>query len=184
MATQNDPGIVNERTVYHIGDTIIHWNYGPGTIVAIEEKENAGVIQQYYVVEVETLQVWVPVEEVNVSSIRFPTKSVQFEALFDILRTPGEPLSDHQYQRKLELQERMQKKTLTDLCHLIRDLADRSRQYPLNQNDTVILSRAEELLVDEWVRSLCVERTTAINELDVLLQGGLEELHDSQKYPR
>lgn len=178
MAIQNDRVKVIERIVYHVGDTIVHWNYGPGTIVAIEEKEFAGVIQQYYVVDVESLQLWVPVEEANVSSLRFLTESSQFEALFDILRTPGEPLPDHQYQRRLELQERMQKKTLTDLCHLIRDLADRSRRYPPNQNDTVVLSRAEELLVDEWVRSLGVERTTAMNELDALLQGGLVELND------
>ena len=175
MATQNDLGMAGERVVYHIGDTIVHWNYGLGTIVAIEEKIIGGVTQQYYVVDVESLQLWVPVEEANVSSLRFPTESFKFEALFDILRTPGETLPDNQYQRKLELQKRMKKKTLADLCHLIRDLADRSRQYPPNQNDNVVLSRAEELLVDEWVRSLGIERSTANEELDLLLRGGLPE---------
>jgi len=56
---------------------------------------------------------------------------------------------------------------------LIRDLADRSRQNPLNQNDTIVLSRAEDLLVDEWVRCLDVERSAAIDQLAVLLQTGL-----------
>jgi len=176
MSIQNDANIANERTVYHIGDTIVHWNYGFGTILAIEEKDIGGVTQQYYVVQVERLQLWVPVEEASVSSIRLPTERFQFEALFDILRTPGEQLPDHQYQRRLELQERMQKKTLTDLCHLIRDLADRSREHTLNQNDVTVLSRAEELLLDEWVRSLGIERPIAFGELEVLLQGGLSAL--------
>ena len=176
MDEQNDVGMAGEQLVYHIGDTIVHWNYGLGTVVAIEERDIGGVTQLYYVVDVENLQLWVPVEEANVSSLRFPTESFQFEALFDILRTPGETLPDNQYQRRLELQERMHKKTLADLCHLIRDLADRSRQFPPNQNDNIALSRAEEILVDEWVRSLGVERATANDELDLLLRGGLPEL--------
>ena len=167
--------MVNERVVYHVGDAIVHWNYGLGTIVAIEEKDMGGVTRQYYVVDVENLQLWVPVEETNTSSIRFPTAGSQFEALFEILRTPGELLPDHQFQRKLELQGRMKKKTLADLCHLIRDLADRGHQHPLNQNDTAILSRAEEHLLDEWARSMGVERANAASELDELLQGGLIE---------
>ena len=128
------------------------------------------------VVEVDRLQLWVPVEEGKVSSIRFPTESGQFEALFDILRTPGELLPDHQYQRRLELQGRMKKRTLADLCHLIRDLADRSHQHTLNQNDAVVLSRAEDLLLDEWMRSLRIDRTNAFGELEVLLRGGLPEI--------
>ncbi len=163
---------------FKIGDIIVHWTYGLGTIVRIEKKEYAGVTQQYYVVEVDRMQIWVPVEESIVSSIRFPTESNQFGALFAILQAPGELLPDHQYQRRIVLQERMQKKTLADLCHLIRDLADRSRQHTLNLNDASVFSRAQEQLLDEWVRSLSVERTNAGDELDVLLRGGLPELID------
>ncbi len=173
MAARNDTSIPNEQVVFHIGDTIVHWNYGLGTIAAIEERDIGGVTQQYYVVEVASLQLWVPVEEALTSSIRFLTPRTQFEELFDILRTPGEPLPDHQFLRRTELQERMKKKSLAEVCHLIRDLADRSHQNSLNQNDTAVLSRAEELLVDEWARSLDVERSIAIEELAVYLQTGL-----------
>lgn len=166
-------GIGNEPVKYNIGDTIVHWTYGLGTIVAIDQKDIAGVTQQYYVVAVEPLKIWVPVEEANGCSIRFPTESIHFTALFDILRTPGELLPDHQFQRKNELRDRMQKRTLGALCHVIRDLTDRSRQHPLNQNDTSVLSRAEEHLLDEWVLSLGAERSTASSELDVLLRGDL-----------
>jgi CarD family transcriptional regulator len=178
MALKDKIDMANEGVVYHVGDAIVHWNYGLGTIVAIEEKDIGGVTQKYYVVDVEHLQLWVPVEEGNTSSIRFPTEGFQFEALFDILRTPGEPLPDHQFKRRLELQERMKKKTLADLCHLIRDLADRSRQHSLNQNDSAVLSRAEDHLLDEWARSMEVERANAASELDELLRGGLPESGD------
>ena len=170
LATHNDVSLPNDRGVFHIGDIIVHWNYGPGTIVAIEEKTIEGVTQQYYVVEVEGLKLWVPVEEAGVSSLRFPTERLKFEKFFDILRAPGQPLPDNQYQRRLEIRDRMQKKTLPDLCHLIRDLADRSRKCTLNQNDTAVLTRAEDLLLDEWVRSLDVNRSNAHDELEALLQ--------------
>lgn len=161
---------------YNVGDTIVHWTHGVGTIVAIENKDIAGATQQYYVVEAERLQLWVPVDEVNESSIRLLTEGIQFEALFDILRSPGELLPDQQYQRRNELQKRLQKKTLADLCHLIRDLADRSRLHTLNQNDSAVLSRAEDHLLDEWVRSLGVGRSDAVDELTALLRGGLSEV--------
>jgi CarD family transcriptional regulator len=168
----------NDSMKYKIGDTIVHWTYGLGTVIAIDQKDIAGVTQEYYVVDVEPLKIWVPVDEANVSSLRFPTESIQFKALFDILKSPGEILPDHQFQRKNELRERMQKRTLGALCHVIRDLTDRSRQHPLNQNDSSVLSRAEEHLIDEWVLSLGAERSNALSELEVLLRGDLIELQD------
>jgi CarD family transcriptional regulator len=165
-----------DQMKYKIGDTIVHWTYGLGTVVAIDLKDIAGVTQEYYVVDVEPLKIWVPVEEANVSSLRFPTESIQFSALFDILRSPGELLPDHQFQRKNELRERMQKRTLGALCHVIRDLTYLSGLNPLNKHDSSVLSRAEEHLIDEWVLSLGAERSNALSELEVLLRGDLAAL--------
>jgi CarD family transcriptional regulator len=160
---------------YQIGDTIVHWTHGLGTIVAIEQRDIAGVTEQYYVVDVQLLKLWVPLAEANAGSLRFPTERIQFNALFDILRLPGDHLPDHQYKRKFYLRERMQKRSLGDLCHVIRDLTDRSRLHPLNQNDSAVLYRAEEHLLDEWVLSLRVERNDALRALEELLGRSLTE---------
>lgn len=170
--------IVEERVKYKIGDNIVHWTYGPGTVVAIDQKLIAGVTQQYYVVQVDLLKLWVPVEGVDESSIRFPTESVQFVALLDILRMPGERFPDHQYQRRLDLRERTKKRTLGNLCHVIRDLTDWSHDHTLNQYEASVLSRAEEHLLDEWVMSLGVERSNAEGELEILLRGDPLETKD------
>jgi RNA polymerase-interacting CarD/CdnL/TRCF family regulator len=135
----------------------------------------AGITQQYYVLEVEHLKLWVPIEDANAGSIRLPTESVKFKVLFDILRTSGKGLPNNQYQRKIELRERMQKRTLEGLCHVIRDLTDRSRQHTLNQYDASVLFRAEEHLLDEWSLSLGVERANALHELEELLGRSLTE---------
>jgi CarD family transcriptional regulator len=155
---------------YKIGDPVVHCTHGLGKIIAIEEKEMAGEIRKYYVVEVDLFNFWVPVDDVNNSSIRPPTDKAAFEALFEILRTPGEPLSDHQNQRKNELRERMQKRTMADTCRIIRDLSDRSRTHTLNKHDLAVQFRAQEHLIDEWELSLGVSRTFALQALENLLQ--------------
>ncbi len=157
---------------YQIGDTVIHWTHGLGKVIGIDEKNMAGAIQQYYVVEVEFLKLWVPVGEAMGGAIRLPAESAQFMRLFDILRMPGNKLPDQKYQRKLELRERMQKRTLESLCHVIRDLSDLSRQHALNPDDAAVLYRAEEHLLDEWVLSLGTDRSEALSELERMLRGG------------
>jgi RNA polymerase-interacting CarD/CdnL/TRCF family regulator len=135
----------------------------------------AGITQQYYVVKVDLLKLWVPVAEAHFGSIRLPAESFQFKALFDILRKPGKRLPENHYQRKTELRGRMQKMTPEGLCHVIRDLTERSRRHTLNQNDASVLYSAEEHLLDEWVIALGVDRSSALHELEVLLRGDLAE---------
>jgi CarD family transcriptional regulator len=154
---------------YEIGETVVHQTHGLGTVIGIDQMNLAGKTQQYYVVKVDNLDLWVPVEEAHLGAIRLPTERVHFKVLFDILRTPGKRLPEKQYQRKIDLRERMQKSTPEGLCHVIRDLTDRSRQHTLNQNDAAVLYRAEEQLLDEWVLSLGVDRSSALSELEELL---------------
>ena len=158
---------------YEVGDTVVHWTHGLGTVIEIEKIELAGKTQQYYVIEVNLLKLWVPVEEADGGSIRLPTESVPFRMLFDILRMPGKGLPEKHYQRRIALRERMQKRTLEGLCHVIRDLTDRSRHHALNENDAAVLFRAEEHLLDEWVLSLGAERSHASRDVEVQLRGDL-----------
>jgi RNA polymerase-interacting CarD/CdnL/TRCF family regulator len=156
---------------YAIGDTVIHWNHGMGTVIAIDQMDLAGVTQQYYVVKVNLLKLWVPFDGAQDGAIRLPTDRMEFKGLFEILRQPGKHLPENQYQRKIELRGRMQKMTLESICHVIRDLTDRATLHTLNQHDAAVLFRAEEHLLDEWVISLEVERSDALSALEVILHG-------------
>lgn len=160
---------------YDIGDTVVHWTHGLGKVIGIEERDLAGISQAYYVVEVGLLKLWIPADAANQGSLRFPMESVQFEHLIHILQTPGEPLSDNYTKRRFALRDRIQKRTLEDLCYLIRDLTDRSHHHNLNQNDSDVLFRAEEYLLDEWALSLGTERSKAQGELEVILRGKQSE---------
>jgi RNA polymerase-interacting CarD/CdnL/TRCF family regulator len=160
---------------YEIGDTVIHWTHGMGKVVAIEERILAGITQAYYVVEVGLLKLWIPAEAADQGPLRFPMESVAFQHVISILHTPGAPLSNNYTKRRFELRDRIQKRTPESLCCLIRDLTDRSRSHTLNQNDSDVLFRAEEYLLDEWVLSLDIERSKAQRELDVILRSDRTE---------
>jgi CarD family transcriptional regulator len=154
---------------FKIGDTVIHSTHGIGKVQAIEALQLAGVTQQYYVIEVKNSHLWIPLQENGECSIRYPNNHVHFAKYFDILRTPGQELPDHQYQRKLELHDRMQKITPEGLCHVIRDLTDRSRRHTLTIDDTYVLNRAKDHFIEEWEFSFQAERQDILHELALLL---------------
>ncbi|MEJ2601231.1 MAG: CarD family transcriptional regulator [Anaerolineales bacterium] len=155
---------------YKIGDQVVHWTYGPGRIIGIDKKVLANKADTYYVVDVGRMTLWVPVGEDGEKSIRPPTPGDKFKQLLKLLRAPGEQLPDQQRQRQSELSERMQKRTLKDVCYIIRDLVTRSRTQRLNRYDNEILQRAEECLLNEWELSLGTPREIAQNELKSLLE--------------
>jgi CarD family transcriptional regulator len=155
---------------YKIGSQVIHWNHGPGTIVAIDEKCLAGQSRRYYVVDTGNLTLWVPIDEAGENSIRMPTDSFEFKGLLSILRSPGESLPERHFDRKSHLVERMQKRKIVNICCVIRDLYARSHLHNLNENDKSVLRRAEDYLLDEWELSLGTARSSASRELEVLLR--------------
>jgi CarD family transcriptional regulator len=155
---------------YHIGDPVVHWLYGLGKITGMDEKSLAGQTRLYYVVEIEQLTIWVPVVEKGQSCLRSPTPSSDFKILLSVLSSPGEQLQDHQFERQKELAQRMQRRTLMDVCHIICDLNSRSRVQKLSRNDAAVLKRAKEFLLVEWELSLGTPRASAQRELDTLLR--------------
>ncbi len=155
---------------YHIGDQVVHWNYGPGRIIGIDEKVLENKARVYYVVEIGRTTLWVPVGEKGEKSIRPPTSRSEFKQLLNLLRGPGEQLPEQQYERQNQLAERMQKRTLSDVCFIIRDLVTRSRTQRLNRNDSETLKRAEEFLLSEWELSMGTPREAAEHELESLLK--------------
>lgn len=155
---------------YRIGDQVIHLTHGPGRIIAIDEKCLAGQTRQYYVVDTGQLTLWVVIDEMGEKSIRPPTGSLEFKKLLKILRDPGEGLPDHHRERKIQLDERMHKRIMANICFVIRDLTTRSKLHNLNYSDRTALRRAEDNLLDEWELSLGTTRSSASRELEVLLR--------------
>jgi RNA polymerase-interacting CarD/CdnL/TRCF family regulator len=158
---------------FQIGDRVVHRAFGPGEIIRVEEKKLAGQARLYYVVVVSKLTLWVPVDGADERSLRPVLMGKEFQKLYSILRGPGEDLCDDRYERQTQLLLRMREGTLEGVCRVVRDLTARSYSgKKMNDNDTTVLQRAVELLMDEWQLSQNTSRDIAQHELESLLDEG------------
>lgn len=154
---------------FQVHDQVMHWTYGTGEIVSIEKKTLGGDTREYYVLRTNDLTLWVPTDETGESNLRPPLPGKEFKNELKNLKLPARPLPDQPYPRQNELTDRMHKRTLADLCSIIRDLSAREQKTKLNRSDQDILNRAQSLLMDEWELSLGGERSEIERELYRLL---------------
>jgi CarD family transcriptional regulator len=166
-----------QNMAFQVGDQVIHWVYGLGEVVQLDEKELFGQTNQYYVVQTSDLTLWVPVDESSEGRLRFPTPAKDFHKIFDILASPGEALSADRYERKTQLTERLKDGTLESVCRVVRDLTCHKRIKKMNDHDSAVLERARCFLVNEWSVALSVPAEQAERELAELLG---EEQHQAK----
>jgi CarD family transcriptional regulator len=160
-----------KNKAFQVGDQVIHWAYGLGEIIQLDEKELFGRTGKYYVVQMSDITLWVPLNETGERCLRYLTPAGDFQKLFGILASPGEPLSIDRLERKTQLTERLKDGTLESICGVVRDLAFHKRIKKMNDNDNSILARARSFLLDEWCMVLSVPVQQAEYELKELLEG-------------
>jgi RNA polymerase-interacting CarD/CdnL/TRCF family regulator len=157
-------------TDFQIGDQVIHWAHGPGVVIRLDDKLLAGRPKRYYVVQIRDLTVWAPIDESEKHYLRYPTTAGEFEKLFQLLASPGEPLADDRLERKNQLNQRMQDGRLESVCLVIRDLCAHKRLKKMNDYDNALMERARSFLLNEWCIALSVPLHQAEHELKNLLQ--------------
>jgi RNA polymerase-interacting CarD/CdnL/TRCF family regulator len=158
---------------FHIGDPVMHWTFGLGQIVGLEERMISGQKTLYYGVKVNDLTVWVPADGKLKSRLRSPTSVVGFEHLFAILAGSGEPLPDDHQVRKARLVEQLSDGRAESLCRVVRDLFAFRQGKPLNYSDQYLLKRVQTALLGEWGFSLSISAFQAESDLNSLLNTGL-----------
>jgi RNA polymerase-interacting CarD/CdnL/TRCF family regulator len=157
---------------FQIGDPVVHWTYGLGQVVGLEERALSGQKTLYYAVKVRDMTVWVPADGDLEKRLRRPTPAAGFEQLFAILSGSGEPLPDDRQERKIRLVEQLRDGRAESLCRVIRDLFAFRRGKSLNENDQLLLKRAQSALLGEWGFSLSIPAMQAESDLYRLLKFG------------
>ncbi len=152
-------------------DTVIHWTYGLGRIVHLEERDLFGSKSLYYAVQVGELTVWVPADAKLESRLRPPTSEADFRQLLGILSSPKETLPDDRNERRTLLLGLLRDGRAESLCRIIRDLSAQQLVRPLSDNDQSILKQARNALLGEWCFVLSLTQAQAEHELRRLLDG-------------
>ena len=156
---------------FHKGDTVMHWTYGIGQILNLEERSLAGSKTIYYEVQVRNMTVWVPADSKVGSRLRPPTPKSRFQRLLAILSSPSEPLPEDRLERKTHLLKLLEDCRPESLCQVIRDLSAYHKQLgkPMNDNDQMILKQSRNTLLGEWGFVLSIPHAQAELELHRLL---------------
>ena len=154
---------------FNVGDQVVHWTFGVGKIIGVEERALADQTALFYLVQVRDLTICVPVDTRTESRLRAPKSSLDFKELFAILQGSGELLADDRFVRKSQLRKELADGKAESICLVIRDLTALARKKSLNDDDKNILRRAESLLCAEWAYSLSVPLTQAEGDLQQML---------------
>ena len=150
---------------FHEGDTVMHWSYGLGQILRLEERDLSGLKTLYYEVRIRDLTVWVPSDSELEHRLRPPTAKTGFDELFAILSNPGEPLPDDRQERRSRLLEYLQDGSTQSLCRIISGLHAYRKLHSLNENDQTILKQSRNALLGEWEFVLSITPAQAEHEL-------------------
>jgi RNA polymerase-interacting CarD/CdnL/TRCF family regulator len=154
---------------FHEGDTVMHWIYGLGTVIRLEERNLSGKKALYYAVQIGDMTVWVPADDKLKNRLRTPTLKAKFMHLLTILSDPSETLPIDRQERKLLLLEWLKNGRAESLCRVIRNLSTYRNVCPLNESDQALLKRSQNALLGEWGFALSVTPLQAEIELNRLL---------------
>lgn len=154
---------------FHEGDSVMHWTYGLGKVVRLEERALSGKNAMYYAVQIADLTVWVPADGMLEERLRPPTPKAKFKELLTILTGPSEPLPEDRHERKIMLLALLKDGRADSLCRVIRNLFAYRQLRSLNDNDQGILRRAQNALLGEWGFALSITPAQAEIEMHRLL---------------
>ena len=154
---------------FRVGDPVMHWTYGFGQVIQLEERAVSGQKALYYAVQVRDMTVWVPADDKLESRLRPPTNGTRFKRLLSILSSPGEPLPEDRQERKLRILDLLKDGRAESLCRVIRDLSAFRQVKSLNDNDQAVLRRVQTALLGEWGFALSLTPAQAELEMQRLL---------------
>jgi RNA polymerase-interacting CarD/CdnL/TRCF family regulator len=154
---------------FHKGDAVMHWTYGLGRVVRLEQRQLLGQKTLYYAVQVGDMTVWVPADEQLDQRLRKPSSKAQLRKLRLLLGRPGVTLPIDRHERKTILLEMLKDGRAESLCKVIRSLVGFAKTHPLNDNDQALLKRAQTALLAEWGHALSVPPAQAEVQLKRLI---------------
>ncbi len=165
---------------FNTGDTVMHWSYGIGQIVNLEERDLSGLKSLYYAVQMRDLTIWVPADGDVKSRLRSPTPKPRFKRLLAILSGPSQPLPEDRLERRTHLLELLKDGRPESLCQIIRDLSAYQKQKgkPMNDNDQMVLKQSRNTLLGEWGFVLSITHAQAELELHRLLTSEPEVIEE------
>jgi CarD family transcriptional regulator len=160
-----------ERSMFEIGDRVVHPQHGVGQIVKLEDREfERGDARRYYEIHIPGgSTVWVPVDLSNSGLRRLAQKS-DLVRCREILQARPLPLTDDGRLRQSTLVAHLKQGTLAAQCEVVRDLSAFVAHKPAYGTITAFLETMLRVLCQEWAIVQEVTMSEAMAEISVLLE--------------
>jgi CarD family transcriptional regulator len=163
--------------MFQIGDQIVYPMHGAGTIVAIEDREIQGKVQQYYVIKMASnMQVMIPVDKMIQSSVRSVTNKVELEKVLDVFHHEEPDQTLTWKQRFTSNMEKVKSGNMLEGAEVVRDLMIRNEEKKLNSSERQMLYNAKKILVSELGLANGISENQASDLLDEKMLGVIAQV--------
>lgn len=159
----------DEKTVYHVGDWIVHSRYGLGKIEGRDVKSLGGEERRYFKVGFSGGFYWLPKTNVNAAYIRPLASEKDVKGALKVLKAEFQPLPKNHKDRQKKIKECLKGVSLKEKAKLIRDLTARKTEHHLNFKENEVLDRLKDDFLKEWQLCCGKDMSTLEEKLDVML---------------
>jgi RNA polymerase-interacting CarD/CdnL/TRCF family regulator len=162
---------VAARSIFEIGDNVVHPQYGIGQIVNLEDREfERGDIRRYYEIHIPGgSTIWVPVDLSN-SALRGLASKSELSDCREILKSGPSPLMDDGRVRQSALMAHLKQGTIAAQCEVVRDLSAFVAHKPAYGTITAFLEATLRVLCQEWAMVEGITVPEATSEIYSLLE--------------
>ena len=165
-------GTINKvaRSMFEIGNTVVHPQHGVGQIVKLEDREfERGHTRRYYEISIPGgSTVWVPVD-LSDSGLRPLAKKSDLAHCREILQARPLPLTEDGRVRQSELIARLKQGTIAVHCEVVRDLSAFVAHKPAYGTISAFLEGMLRVLCQEWAMVQEITTSEAMVEISSLL---------------
>jgi CarD family transcriptional regulator len=161
--------------MFHVGDRIVHPNYGVGTVTEIKERHTLGRSKRYYSLELldqPATVVMVPVGAEERMGLRRPVVEAKLGRVWRVLRDDPQALPNDHEKRCTLLDEKLSSGDVFAIAEVLRDLAwRREEKRRLTIRGKRLYERGMALLAGE-VASV---RESDLVDAEILISGVLDK---------
>jgi CarD family transcriptional regulator len=159
------------RSMFEIGDTVVHPQHGVGQIVKLENREfERGESRRYYEIQIPGgSTVWVPVDLSN-SGLRGLALKSELAHCRETLTAHPQPLTEDGRVRQMDLVARLKQGTIIAQCEVVRDLSAFVSHKPSYGALTSFLESTLRVLCQEWALVEGFTISEAFSEISSLLE--------------
>jgi CarD family transcriptional regulator len=161
--------MMGEPVTFKVGDKAVCPAQGVAEVVEIAEKEIAGQVERFYVLQVldSNMKVMIPTRNAQAVGLREVASRAEIREVMAILHEPSVYLDNQTWNRRYRgFMEKIRTGSLYDLAEVFRDLSRLKNEKQLSFGERRMLETARSLIVKEMAVARGVDEEKVRKEIE------------------